>query len=244
MQADKTDEGEESKLPLSEHSMQARKIAPALGVACLCVGIAGPEWPTRLTCPRPSCSIPSYDYRISPQAASFVTATGFSSLPVTPTGLATTDKRVSAKYFNITQTELKIDHCSISKISVVVFDDGKFVLSFRADQNAQFAALPQQGAGGRIVGLKGDVPISGAKELTLQTGQFKRNEFTVRARFLGATSTDAVRKVGGAVLAEIRPPEFMVQRSEGLDYYRIEQSPLLKDFHHLLDRVEIDFSYR
>ena len=207
-----------------------------------------------MTKPRRSCGIPEADYIGSRVRSRLVTGIGFVTVPITDpvavslverpdVAVADARKRVT-KPFNLVPPVLKIDHCSISRVSVTVTDDGKFYVSLRADQNAQFGQRPLEKTGGRGVVGQGFVPVEPG--FVLQTGHIKRNEFLVRVRFY-ASKVDPNAKtlpLGGAVVAELVVPPFMVQRGEPLQHAFNGVCPDLSYYFGILDHIEVDFAFQ
>jgi hypothetical protein len=212
----------------------------------------GPEWRTDKERPRALCSIPGYDYRDASRYSRIETSKSFTATlsPATTTTGKATDPRISPalRTFTQTTTALTVDHCTMSRISVTLFDDGGYTVSFRAEQNASFTQKPQQGAGGHVVSNLGAVPRDKPDQL-LNTGHLRRNEFNVRLRFYGAPPATTTGKsdaiVPGPVLMTLDLNPFMVQRGEPVEYFHAAGgNPGVRILFNLVERVEVDLRYK
>jgi len=213
------------------------------------VSLTGLEWPTRVTKPRPRCGVPEADYTGYQTRSRVVTGHGFSALAYEDRGLGVVpglrERTIQVtKAFNLVEPVLAIEHCSISRVSVTVTENGQFFVSMRADQNPQFGRRPLELVGGQGVAGQGFVPVQPG--FVLQTGHLMRNEFLVAIRFYAnrAQPEQRTRVLGGAVLTAIDLPGFMVQRGEQKSYTHADTSPDLGRFFRQLDHIQVDFSYR
>jgi len=210
--------------------------------------------------PRELCGIPARDYQTmsgsSPGPVIGISNVAVSITPTAPPGTAGTaemalriggqaaNSPLRARLYQFAPTSLQIDHCSISRIALLIQEDGSWRLSLRADQNPSTAA-PR--AGTPPVAM---VPISGLPNVqTKQTAQLKRNLFIVRVRGLGAFSEPlstlpAPPSQGKPVLLSLDPIEFWVQN--GVPYPLVVQGKHLDatSFFDQIDRAEIQFTYR
>jgi hypothetical protein len=155
-------------------------------------------------------------------------------------------------YYQLKQAELRVDHCSISRVALAIRDDGYWTLSFRADQNLGLAPDPPLIAVGRP--LPSDVaPIArvpgiliGATPPTKFTEHIKRNLFMVRVRGYAAylAEDDPDGTPGRPVLIDIPAEPFWVQRGVPIFPRFQGTKPEIAEFIRTIDRVEVELSYR
>jgi len=215
----------------------ATLVLAAAGVAIAGVGRV-------CTRPRCACGIPAYDYQYRPQSrpqiavsqtalllekVGQITVPQFDSEGSAAGWVATQGIQKQIRYFQLDRPSLAIDHCSISQVVLQLHDNGFWVLSLHAEQNPQGVAQP--------------VTPSGA-----YTAHLKRNQFVLNLRCFGAyTDAAAPDPSGGAgrpVLFELGPVEFWVQRGKPYTLWRQGRFRGHPNLPELVDRVEIDFSYR
>jgi hypothetical protein len=167
------------------------------------------------------------------------------------------------KLFQFNQSTLQVDHCSISRMALTIQDNGLWRLSLQGDQNPvveiSTGLTTVQPSSTLNVGLPAPgkpplptAPIRGLPAVRLKnTNHLKRNLFVVRVRGLGAytepipvPATPSI--VGKPVLLDLEPIEFWVQN--GVPYPLVAEAehpyPDVQRFFDLIDRVEIEFSYR
>jgi hypothetical protein len=174
-----------------------------------------------------------------PQVASEGTQPG-GTTPISPPGAAPVVVAPAAppqaKFYQLTQTQLAIDHCSISRVAILLEDNGHWRLSLQADQNPQGADTPSQT---KVAALQG--------QPQKQTGHFKRNEFHVVIRGYGGyplQETPDSSTLGKPVLFRIEVAPFSVQSSVPRDMVWEQMSSDVGKYYDLVDRIEIDFWYR
>ena len=109
-----------------------------------------------------------------------------------------------AYYYQMSQAELRVDHCAISRVALVIRTDGFWKLSLRADQNRRDDRDPTLIAVGRPVVTEttalapSRVILPGATATSRFSEHIKRNLFIVRVRgyavYTTETSLDAPRR--------------------------------------------------
>lgn len=227
-----------------------------LAAAGLAVGPAGAELPRHRVKPCPLPGIPDYDYKpADARAKPTVTAISLIKVPAAPPAPAEAVQVVpvvgapgapivavpavpAAQVYQMKETRLQIDHCFLSRVAVTLHQDGLYQISFRADQNPQ---------------PTGDIrsPLRPGERVetmtTLQTGQLRRNLFTVKVRGYGVFPTLGQRPssaAGQPVLFELPVEQFWVQRGEPYSGFFEGRYDSVRRFIGLTDRVEIEFTYK
>lgn len=142
--------------------------------------------------------------------------------------------RAAYRYFQLPAPVLRIDHCEISQVALVIDADGHWTLSLRADQNRQFNG----GYGERFVT---DTRTGNPK----QTSHIKRNRFHVKLRcFVNFSEPTLIPPpLGKPVVAELCPPPFWVQRDEPYSLKVGNVDKALAQYFDRLDRIEVVFTY-
>ena len=223
----------------------------AIGVIGFCTATSlAAELPTLRTRPRPLPGIPCYPYRptadeprptttsaslirVPVLASEVVDPTRFDELPL-PTGLGNTPR--PPVVFQLSDSRLQIEHCFVSRVAVTLYDDGRYLVSFRADQNPR-------------VGLDAASPlrVNERLETVLQTTQLRRNLFVLRVRGYGLSPLRDERlgsAIGKPALIELPLDPFMVQRAEPYSGRMEGRSDAVRRSFELIDRVEVEFTYR
>jgi hypothetical protein len=129
--------------------------------------------------------------------------------------------------YQLDQVGLAIDHCAITQVALQLHDDGRWVLSLRADQNRR--------------------PAEGAPVVYNPFLHIKRNQFVVRLRCLGAARTPPLTgdlAAGRPVLADLGPVSFWVENGQPLPVRTGDSSPWVQEHFEDIDRIEIEFFYR
>ena len=237
--------------------MSAKSLA-LLMVAALTVGSVAVGGGVRRYRARPQelCGIPDADYQ-PPHPRPIVDpvlAVSLLAQPLSPTaGDAAMSLKISGqtaaarprvKFYQFAPTFLQIDHCSISRMALIINDRGYWRLSLQADQNPQ-VIIPDAGVAVPTAAQVRGLPGGQLK----QTNYLKRNLFVIRVRGLGAYSESlptppAPGAQGKPVLMALSPIEFWVQR--GVPYSGVfeNENRDAATFFDQIDRVEIEFSYR
>jgi hypothetical protein len=165
------------------------------------------------------------------------------------------------KSYQFSQSTLAVDHCSISRMALTIQDNGLWRLSLQADQNPQVetstALTTVQPAttpifGGLVAGRPASTtaPMRGLPAVQLKHTSFlKRNQFVIRLRGLGNFSEVVAvpatpAAIGKAVLFAPPPIIFWVQN--GVPYALVHDGydRDVQQFFDMIDRVEIELSYR
>ena len=127
-----------------------------------------------------------------------------------------------AATFTVRDQELRVDHCSVSGISVVLYPDGQYAVRFRADQNAATRADSVQLA-----------------------NPFRRNLFLLTVRGYAADPLGETRIAATkAAVLQIPIEPFWVNRGEPYSGFVEGTSEAVKRNYRWVDRVDVDFSYR
>ena len=226
--------------PLWHLALVAGAGFPGLGVSSHC------------TKPPLLCGIPPFDYQNLSQSRTESAVSMIAieiraeqrppfDLGTLPRGVVVSQPvviRERVRIYQLQQSVLRIDHCSLSRFALTLHEDGSWTLNFQADQNPQMIGQPLNA-----------ITAPGAAALDIggkQTTHLKRNEFNVRVRCYGAFPinqllTDAP---GKPVLFEIRPQPFWVQRGQPYSFWERHPDPLVARYFDLIDRVEVEFFYR
>ena len=214
--------------------------------ASVTVVAAGPH--RGVTHPQVRCALPDrdYQYRTYSQPVQSVSAVGvlvrqpLTSADMTESerekqrwrGDPTTLRAVKAFQF-VERPRLEIDHCSISRISLQLYETGDWTLTLRADQNPVRLEPPAV-----------DRQVTTAEEREKFTDHLKRNSFVVNLRCYardGETGDDSA--VGKPVVIPLEVQPFWVQAQEPRWYADQGNHPQIRQFFEFIDRVEIEFSY-
>jgi hypothetical protein len=206
------------------------------------------------TSPKVFCDLPEHDY-VHGGPTGPVLAVSQIGVLVRVEGVPLSETLRSGRqmaYYQLKTNELRVEHCSISRVSLAIRDDGYWTLSFRADQNLHaFDDTPLVAVGIPRPTPNTSVPqprpiLPGASPSTKFTEHIKRNLFIVKARGYTAFLTDetADGSPGRPVLFEILPVPFWVQRGVPA-FPRYEGSKAeIAEFFKTIDRVEVELSYR
>ncbi len=197
------------------------------------------------------CGIPDYDY-VHGNPKGPVSVFSLDAIPVMRTppsgdGLPSGLVRERVKYFQLSQRVVTLDHCSLSRVVLVLHESGQWTLSMQADQNPWMTGPNNEVTGPVQPGPSVSAVRSPAPELEKQTAGLKRNLFTVRVRCLGdypVLESQPALAPGKPVLVELAPDPFWVQRGCPFDFWKKESAPALSNYFDLIDRVEVEFSYR
>jgi hypothetical protein len=206
------------------------------------------------TTPQVFCDVPDRDYVHGGPSQPALAVSNTALLVLFPGAVPadTLPNGRQMKYYQLNTTVLAVDHCSISRVSLAIQDDGYWTLSLRADQNAQSAVnTPLVAAATPKPVANTSVPqpkpvLRGASPTTKVTDYIKRNLFTVAIR--GYTGYLAQGPADGApgrpVLFQLLPDAFWVQKGVPL-FPKFEGiKGEIKDFYKTIDRLEVELSYR
>jgi hypothetical protein len=179
-------------------------------------------WPGHLP------GIPSRNYQYRPRSAPLM---ALSRSPVLLQEVDTATGRATGQIllYQWNDAALEIDHCSISRVALQFYKDGRWTVSLRADQNPQNL-----------------LSITTADGQTKLIGHLKRNQFAIRFRCYGdyrVPETVADQTAGKPVLFALNPPEFWVQKAEPFDYSFMGFDDEVREFFTRVDRVELEFYY-
>jgi len=206
------------------------------------------------TNPQLLCDVPARDY-VHGGPTGPALAVSQPALLVRVPGVVPADTLPSSHkmvYYQLKTNEVRVDHCSISRVSLAIRNDGYWILSLRADQNPQtVSATPLVAAGTPTPTAHASVPkpgpaLPGASATTKFTEYIKRNLFTIRVRgytgYLNEGAADGAP--GRPVLFELLPSPFWVQKQVPLFPKFEGKKAEIAEFYRSIDRVEIDLSYR
>lgn len=190
------------------------------------IALAG-EWlhGTRV---RRYCHLPCYDYqdvtRRPRNAVSEVSLPMLETTDILARGAPVAATRTS-RTFQLSASELRNDHCSLSLVTLTILDDGHWIVHFRAHQQ----------------------PQSVGEQRRPEFERYLRNKFHVTFRGVGAQVTQSGQT------AIVAPPEFIaieldpfwVEKDETQIIRRRSQraDPEVRDFFRQVTRVDVDFKY-
>lgn len=129
--------------------------------------------------------------------------------------------------YQLDQARLQIDQCEISEVALQLHDDGRWILSLRADQNRRPDEAEAADYNPRL--------------------HVKRNQFTVRLRCLGAfqnAPAEGALAAGKPVLTALDPEPFWVENGHPRHVRAAGHCGLVQEHFADIDRVEIEFFYR
>lgn len=221
--------------------MRRRVRAVCVGLGVLAgAAVARAELPRHVAKPRAQWGVPNYDYRPTPAPAPAATVTAMSlpKLDVTPAALPGQPRRPATAVYQFIEPRLRVDHCFLSRVAVTLHEDGAYQISFRADQNPQ----PSDDRGSPL-------KVGERIETTLQTSQLRRNTFVVKVRGYAADPGRPGRvgttPLAAPALIEFPAMEFVVQKGEPASKSASKEGdPLVKKYFPLIDRVEVEFTYK
>jgi hypothetical protein len=152
--------------------------------------------------------------------------------PLTRTTATSTERLSGAKVFQFPNPAvLKIDHCSISEMSVQVHDSGGWELSLRADQNP-LDAPPEK-------------KVTTIEDRQLYTDHLQRNQFFVRVQcYANYGRAGRSGLLGKPLVIPLEVEPFFVQKGVPLALVVPGYSSKVKANYASIDRAEIEFYYR
>jgi hypothetical protein len=139
-------------------------------------------------------------------------------------------ERTQLKFYLADRKELKSDQCSVSRLGVVLEEDGTWRVSLQARQNAP---RPEE-IETNLASQNGQVKK--------YTAHIKRNQFVIKVRGVGPGTEDLEQ--GQPILFEVDVPPFWVDRGEPKDVYLTGKCDRIKQVFDVTRRVEVDFTYR
>jgi len=145
---------------------------------------------------------------------------------------------VKIRHYQLGQRSVEIGHCSISRVSLQLRDNGRWVVSLRADQNPVPAPAAETEAGADAE----TEPM--AVDEQRYTEHIHRNRFHVKFRCYGAYREEedsADETTGKPVLFTLEPKPFWVQKGEPYALWQRGDSDDVTQYLHLVDRVELEF---
>lgn len=212
-------------------------------------------------CTRPGCcpGLPCYQYQYGtsspPSVAVSLIYVPIDQRPafvpgVPPAGLTVIPAPVvrdRIKVFQLGQAKIQNDHCFLSRVALTLHESGLWTLSMQADQNPWMTGPRREVSTavqlpGAVSALTPPIPVGGK-----ESNGLKRNQFVVRVRCYGSYPImDVAPGVapGKPVLFELPTAYFWVQRGIPYDFWAQQTLPQVSQFFDLVDRVEVEFSYR
>lgn len=216
----------------------------ALSAAVLVIVAAAPSY--HHARPRVRCAIPGRDYqyqKLSQPKRSLssvpvlidvpLVASGMSGDSMSKLALGPEDhQRRKIKSFQfVTAPTLQIDHCSISKMSVLLHESGRWTISLRANQNP----LNEQEAPN----------VTTIEPNRLVTDHLRRNKFHVFALcYVKYGPGDTNDLTGKPLVIPLQVKPFWVQRQEPYQLFEGDYDPDIRQYFDAIDRVEIEFAYQ
>ncbi|MEX1231396.1 MAG: hypothetical protein WEB58_14210 [Planctomycetaceae bacterium] len=189
--------------------------------------------------------LPCYDgYGLKPTVAHAraLTFTGISLIETetTPDVLAkatsvaaeATAEPPRVRYFALAQEQIAVEHCVLSRASLILWSNGHWELFVRAEQNPNEPS--NKTPAGTAVALR---------PLEKPTTYLKRNEFHVVAKGFGASQTMETKRVAQPVLFHRAMKPFWVERGQPREVIFSGDLDAAQDF-DLINRFEIEFAYR
>lgn len=212
--------------------MARRRTAAILtGVAVAAGGPVAAELPRHCVRPGTLPGIPCLPYRtVDASPKPTVTVVSMVRVPAAATS-------GTPWVYQLREPRLQIDHCFLSRAAVTLHPDGRYQVSLRADQN------PQPGDGD----LRSPLRQGETLNVPLQTTQLRRNLFVVKVRAYGVFPDFDGRPPAAPtqpVLVELPVEAFWVQRGEPYSGLFEGRSDAVRQFLPLIDRVEVEFTYR
>src|SRR5262249_47803259 len=154
--------------------------------------------------------------------------------------------RESVKLFQLSKPTVALDHCSLSRVALTLHETGEWSLSLRADQNPWMTGPMREVSNPKQ--LQGVSALrSTAPNLAKETDSLKRNQFFVKVRCYGSFKLKeelTATSPGKPVLVELPTAMFWVQRGYPYDLMEKKQMREIARYFDLIDRVEVEFSYR
>lgn len=218
-----------------------------LAIAAVLITIAaGPH--RGATRPPARCQLPKreYQYRDQSQPVRSVSAVGILVREPLPTAGMTEHEREAWRHTGdpvalravkafqfVERPRLRVDHCSISHMTVNLYQTGDWTLNLRADQNPLQLEPPEV-----------DRQVTTSEQPLKFTDHLKRNLFVIRLRcyaLAGPSTADSAVGEPVVIPLEVRP--FWVQRQQPQWHVDSGDHPRIRQYFESIDRVEIEFTY-
>jgi hypothetical protein len=215
-----------------------------LSTVCLMIVAAAPSYHRTRPCVR--CAIPDRDYQYQKFSQPQRSLSNVAVLIETPrigtrnlgegvsraivASEAAPQLRIKSFQF-VKDPTLDIDHCSISQMSVLLHESGRWTVSLRANQNPLNVQPP--------------LNVTTSQPIRLFTDHLQRNKFHIVARCYvqhGPGDSDAL--IGKPMVIPLYVKPFRVQRQEPYQVFEAEFHPHIQQYFELIDRVEIEFAYQ
>lgn len=171
-------------------------------------------------------SLPGHEYR-GPQASNPVTGVSQLAIPLTYSrtiGHSDNEEVVRIKVFQMDSSELRNNHCQLTKVALTIHQDGKWTMNFTATQNPDL--LPSY--------------------LRPSFERFDRNLFCVsvygEALYKIGESTDS--PVGKPELFHIFLQPYVIEKRQSTRLVYSGESREISRYFDIIDRVEVDLRYR
>lgn len=142
-------------------------------------------------------------------------------------------KQLTVKSFQfVKDPTLIIDHCSISQMSVLLDETGRWTVSLLANQNPLNTQQP--------------LDVTTIEPNQLFTDHLKRNQFHVVARcYVQFGPADTNRLIGKPLVIPLYVKPFWVQKQKPYQLFETDgYSPEIRRYFGSIDRVEIEFAYQ
>ena len=221
-----------------------KRLLFTLSTACVVIVAAAPNYHRTRPCVR--CAIPDRDYLYQKFSQPLRSLSNEAVLIETPLvasekgsgyqsrlALDSDDRRsLKIKSFQfVKDSTLRIDHCSISQMSVLLHDSGRWTVSLRANQNPLNAQQP--------------LNVTTGEPIRLFTDHLQRNQFQVVARcYVQHGPGDSDGLIGKPMVIPLHVKPFWVQRQEPYQLFEADYHPHIQQFFESIDRVEIEFAYQ
>lgn len=215
----------------------------ALSAAVLVIVAAAPSY--HHARPRVRCSIPDRDYlyqKFSQPQRSLssvavlietpLTAAAKGGEPVRPAAGPDDRQQLRIKSFQfVKDPTLQIDHCSISQMSVLLHESGRWTISLRANQNPLNTQEP--------------LNVTTSEPNRLVTDHLQRNEFQVVAWcYVKYGPGERSDLIGKPMVIPLHVKPFWVHRQEPYQLFEVGYDQHIQQYFELIDRVEIEFAYQ
>jgi len=208
-----------------------RTLLTTLGVIVLLVVASAPIARYHRTRPKVHCNVPSRDYEFH-RYSQHLTSLSRVALLIGDDGDPQRDTPMKVFEFS-PDSRLVIDHCSISKMSVVLHKSGRWTVSLRANQNPVEPLIETD-----LLTLTDQLPQ------TVTTG-LQRNQFYVKVRcYAGYGLGDDTDLLGKPFVIPLKIDPFWVQKEQPYQLFKTGADKRIADYFNLLDRAEIEFYYR